>query len=347
MRLLQQLTEAVAVSGNEGPVRQIVRAHVEAYSDDIKIDTMGNLLVTRRGSGRNRIRVMLAAHMDEVGLMIIDIDKDGYLRFDRVGGLNKQQILGKAIWVGDKHTPGIIGTKPTHMIKPEERKHIPDLEALRIDIGADSKETARKKIKLGEWATFATPFLRHGSTIRAKALDNRLGVATLIELVAIPPQGYDLLAAFTVQEEVGLRGARVAAYTLNPDVAIAIDCTPAMDFPTWDGEENVAYNTQLGAGPAIYVADRATIGDPRLLRLLVETAEAEAIPYQLRQPGGGGTDAGAIHLAREGIPSISVSVPTRHLHTAASIASLEDWRNSVRLVHAAISRMRKSHFNRN
>jgi putative aminopeptidase FrvX len=346
LRLLQQLTEVVAVSGNEGPVRQIVRAHVEAYADDIKIDAMGNLLVTRRGSGRNRIRIMLAAHMDEVGLMIIEVDKDGYLRFDRVGGISKRQLLGNAVWVGDKRTPGIIGTKPTHLLEPKERKRFPDLDSLRIDIGVDSKEAALENIKLGEWATFATQFLRLGSTIRAKALDDRMGVATLIELVAIPPQGYDLLAAFTVQEEVGLRGARVAAHTLNPDVAIAIDCTPSMDFPTWDGEENVAYNTQLGSGPAIYVADRATIGDPRLLRLLVETAEAEAIPYQLRQPGGGGTDAGAIHLAREGIPSISVSVPTRHLHTAASIASLEDWRNSVRLIHAVISRMRKSHFKR-
>lgn len=342
LQLLKQLTEVVAVSGNEGPVRQIVREQVESHSDDLRIDAMGNLLVTRHGSGRNRIRVMIAAHMDEVGFMIIDVDKDGYLRFDKVGGLAGQQILGKALWVGDDRAPGVIGTKPHHMTTPDERKRIPELETLRIDIGADSKEDALRKVKPGEWAAFSTPFLRHGPTIRAKALDDRLGVAALIELITMPPQGIDLLAAFTVQEEIGLRGARVAAHTLNPDVAIVIDCTPAKDFPTWDGEENVAYNTRLGAGPAIYVADRATLGDPRLIRLLVETAEAEGIPYQLRQPGGGGTDAGAIHLAREGIPSISVSVPARHLHTAASIANLKDWRNCVQLIHATLSRMRPS-----
>ena len=342
LRLLQQLTETVAVSGNEGPVRQIVRDQVEPLADEIRVDALGNLLVTRRGSGRNRMRVMLAAHMDEVGLIIVAIDKDGYLRFDRVGGIDTRQLLGKPVWVGPDRIPGVIGAKPIHLTTSEERKRTPKLDTLRIDIGSDSKETTLKSIKPGMWASFATTFLRLGPTIRAKALDDRLGVASLIELVREPPSGIDLLAAFTVQEEVGLRGARVAAHALDPDVAIAIDCTPANDLPTWNGEENVSYNTRLGAGPAIYAADRATIGDPRLLRLLVETAETEGIPYQIRQPGGGGTDAGAIHLAREGIPSISVSVPGRHLHTAASIASLADWRNSVRLIHAALSRMKRS-----
>ena len=342
LRLLQQLTEAVAVSGNEGPVRQIVRDQVESIADEVRVDVLGNLLVTRRGTGRNRVRVMLAAHMDEVGLMIVAIDKEGYLRFDRVGGIDTRQLLGKPVWVGPDRRPGVIGAKPIHLTTSEERKRTPEVDTLRIDIGSDSKETTLKSIQPGMWASFATPFLRLGPTIRAKALDDRLGVASLIELVREPPSGIDLLAAFTVQEEVGLRGARVAAHALNPDVAIAIDCTPAYDLPTWNGEENVSYNTRLGAGPAIYAVDRATIGDPRLLRLLIETAEAEGIPYQIRQPGGGGTDAGAIHLVREGIPSISVSVPGRHLHTAAGIASLADWRNSVRLIHATLSRMRRS-----
>jgi endoglucanase len=166
-----------------------------------------------------------------------------------------------------------------------------------------------------------------------------LGVATLIELVRHAPPNIDLLAAFTVQEEVGLRGAGVAAYAFNPDLAIVLDCTPAMDLPTWDGSENTQYNTRLNAGPAIYMADAATISDPRLVRLLIETAENLGIPYQIRQPGGGGTDAGAIHKQRAGVPSVSVSVPARYNHTPAAIARISDWKNTLALVHAALRRL--------
>ena len=205
-----------------------------------------------------------------------------------------------------------------------------------------------KKAKVGDWATFATTFSRLGPSIRAKALDDRFGVATLIELVRQAPPNIDLLAAFTVQEEVGLRGAKVAAYAFDPHMAIVLDCTPAMDLPVLknqgvysegDRAGNARYNTRLGAGPAIYVADRATLSDPRLIRHLVETADALGIPYQFRQPGGGGTDAGAIHKQRAGIPSVSVSVPGRYLHTAASLSRLDDWKNTLALIHAALTRM--------
>jgi len=161
-------------------------------------------------------------------------------------------------------------------------------------------------------------------------------VATLIELVKNAPQNIDLLAAFTVQEEVGLRGAGVAAYALDPDLAIALDSTPAQDLPTWDGSENTQYNARLGAGPAIYVADRGTLSDPRLVRHLIETAEAAGIPYQIRQPGGGGTDSGAMHKQRTGIPSVSVSVPARYNHTPAAIARLSDWKHTLGLVFLAL-----------
>ncbi len=340
LRLLHQLTEAVAVSGDEAAVRAIVRRELAAFADDMHVDALGNLLVIRKGCGRRRVRVMLAAHMDEVGLMITAVEKDGTLRVGRVGGLDVRQLAGKPVWVGRARHVGVIGVKPIHLLTASEKKKALSLDNLRIDIGADSREAAQRKVQPGDRATFATPFARLGPTVRAKALDDRLGVASLIELVRSPPPGIDLLAAFTVQEEVGLRGARVAAFALAPQAAIALDATPARDFPIWDEEtENTQYNTRLGAGPAIYVADGATIGDPRLLRLLVETAESEAIPYQIRQPGRGGTDAGAIHLTREGIPSISLSVPARNLHGAASIASLKDWRDSVRLVYAALARL--------
>jgi tetrahedral aminopeptidase len=188
------------------------------------------------------------------------------------------------------------------------------VDSLRIDVGPGNSS----KVKVGDRATFATRFSRTGASLRAKALDDRLGVATLIELVKNAPANIDLLAAFTVQEEVGLRGAKVAAYALEPDVAIALDSTPANDLPAWDGSENTRYNTRLGEGPAIYVADAATLSDPRLIRLLVETAQAAGIPYQIRQPGGGGTDAGAMHKQRAGIPTY-FDLCTRALPAYAAI----------------------------
>lgn len=332
IRLLERLTNACAVSGDEGEVRTIVLEQVRPYADEIKTDALGNVLVTRYGKGEKRLRVMLAAHMDEVGLMLTNEDEDGIFRFDTVGGVDLRQLVGKPVWVGREHVPGVIGARPIHLSSPEERKQAPTLDSLRIDLGPGNSS----KVKVGDRATFATSFKRLGASLQAKALDDRLGVATLIELLKEAPGHFDLLAAFTVQEEVGLRGARVAAYALNPDLAFALDCTPANDLPAWDDSENVQYNTRLGAGPALYIADGATLSDPRLVRYMIETAEAAGIPYQIRQPGGGGTDAGAIHKQRAGIPSISISVPGRYLHTAASRVRLVDWQNSLALLRAAL-----------
>jgi endoglucanase len=231
-----------------------------------------------------------------------------------------------------------------HLTTADERKRPQSLDSLRIDIGPDNA----KKVKVGDRATFATRFARLGPSLRAKALDDRLGVATLIELLRHAPPNVDLLAAFTVQEEVGLRGAQVAAYALDPDLAFVLDCTPANDLPSWNSGgqhadlaegENTRYNTRLGDGPAIYVADNYTLSDPRLVRHVVETAEAAGLPYQIRQPGGGGTDAGAIHKQRMGIPSLSISVPGRYAHTAGMLARLEDWKNTLALVYAALARL--------
>lgn len=174
----------------------------------------------------------------------------------------------------------------------------------------------------------------------AKSIDDRIGVATLIELFKQASPNVDLCAAFSVQEEIGLRGAKVAAQYFNPDLAIAIDSTPANDLPVYDGAENTTYNTRLGLGPAIYIADGSTLHDPRLVRFLQETAEAESIPYQLRQPGGGGTDSGAIQRSLAGIPAVSVSVPHRYTHSPISIARVEDWKNTIRLLSAALQRIK-------
>ena len=334
IKLLERLCNATAVSGDEGEVRKIVLEQVRSHVDEVKVDALGNVLATKLGTGTKRLRVMLSAHMDEVGFMLVDDDGEGLFRFETVGGMDLRQLPGKAVQVGHEHVAGIIGARPIHLSNAEERKHKIPLDSLRIDVGPGSSQ-----VKPGQWATFATRFRRSGPALLAKALDDRLGVATLIELVKHAPQGIDLLAAFTVQEEIGLRGARVAAYAFNPDLAIALDATPAYDLPSWDGEENTAYNTKLGHGPAIYIADRATLSDPRLVRWLAETGDAAHIPYQFRQPGGGGTDAGVIHKVRAGIPSVSFSVPHRYSHTAISIARLDDWKNSLALLQAALTRL--------
>jgi putative aminopeptidase FrvX len=334
IKLLERLSNACAVSGDEGEVRKIVLEEVKPHADEVKVDVLGNVLARRNGQKENRLRVMLAAHMDEVGVMITNDEGDGFYRFDVVGGLAAWKLAGKAIWIGKEHVPGVIGLKPVHLVDDDERQRPVSLDGLRVDVGPEAN-----KVKVGDRATFATAFTQLGPSLRGKAMDDRVGVAILIELVKCAPSNVDVLAAFTVQEENGLRGACVAAYAFDPDLAIVIDSTPANDLPTWDDSENTRYNSRLGFGPAIYVADAGTLSDPRLVRHLAETAEAYGIPYQMRQPGGGGTDAAAIHKQRAGIPSVSISVPGRYLHSPASVIRVSDWEHELMLLYAALARL--------
>jgi endoglucanase len=306
---------------------------VESYADAVKVDALGNVLASRRGRGRRRTRVMLDAHMDEVGFMIVDDDGDGLYRFEAVGGIDARHLVGKQVYVGREHTPGVIGAKPIHLTNGEERTRRVPLDALRIDVGLSGKA------RVGDRAGFGTKFRRAGPSIMAKSIDDRIGVATLIELFKAPPAGVEICAAFSVQEEIGLRGAKVAAQYFQPDMAIAIDSTPANDLPLHDGSENTSYNTKLGLGPAIYVADGSTLHNPRLVRFLRETAEAKGIPYQLRQPGGGGTDSGAIQRSLTGIPTVSVSVPHRYAHSPLNLARVDDWKQTINLLRAALERI--------
>ncbi|MHB1119596.1 MAG: M42 family metallopeptidase [Bellilinea sp.] len=332
--LLERLSNAVAVSGSEGEVRKIVLAEIKDVADDIKVDALGNVLAVRHARQEPALRVMLAAHMDEIGFMLVE-GEEGLFRFEIVGGIDVRQLPGKTVLVGKDHLPGVIGTKPIHHTTADERRNAIPLDTLRIDVGIENG----KKVKPGDRATFATRFQQIGPSLIGKALDDRLGVATLIELLRHAPAHIELQAAFTVQEEVGLRGARVAAFALDPQVAIAIDSTPAGDLPRWDGEVSSQYNTRLDGGPAIYVADKGTLSDPRMLRHLYQTAEAHNIPYQIRQPGGGGTDAGAIHKQRAGIPVVSVSIPGRYAHTAALVTRLDDWQYTLSLLYYALERI--------
>lgn len=330
--LLKKLCQAMGISGDEGEVRAIIMEEVRPYINDHHVDALGNLLITKTGSTKNRLKVMLAAHMDEVGFMIAADEGDGIFRFEINGGIDVRQLAGKAVIVGKDHIPGVIGARPIHLTTSSERQNKIPLNKLRIDIGPGSN-----KIKPGDRAGFATRFQRIGPSLIGKALDDRLGVAVLIELLKNSPPNINLQAAFTVQEECGYRGARVAAFSFKPDLAFVVDSTPANDLPTWDDSENETYNTRLGAGPAIYTADGGTLSDPRLIRFLVQTAEKQGIPYQLRQPGGGGTDASAIHKQVGGIPSVSVSIPSRYAHTSTGLARINDFNNTIVLLKATLS----------
>lgn len=335
--LLERLSNACAVSGDEAQVRAIVLEQIKGIADEIKVDALGNVLAVRKSKSPDALRVMIATHMDEVGFMIVDDEKEGLFSFVKVGGIDERVLPGKPVLVGKDNIPGVIGAKPIHLTEEGETERKIPIDALRIDVGQGGG-----KVKIGDRATFATRFRQLGPSFVGKALDNRMGVTLLIEMVKNPPPNVELLAAFTVQEEIGLRGARVAAYGLNPDVAIALDSTPAVDLPMWDDSENTQYNARLDAGPAIYIADQGTLSDPRLVRHLAQTGDALSLPYQWRQPGSGGTDAAAMHKVRSGIPSVSVSVPGRYAHTAAMVARLSDWKNTFALLYHALLRLERS-----
>lgn len=332
LRLLERLCNASAVSGDEGEVRRIVLEEIRPIADEVRVDALGNVLAVHHAATEGSPRVLLAAHMDEIGFMIVNDEDEGLYRFELVGGIDPRQLPGKAVRVGPDHLPGVIGARPIHQTTSEERRKSIPVDSLRIDLGPGGEG----KAKPGDRAVFAAPFTRMGDSICAKALDNRLGVATLIELLRRAPANLELIAAFTVQEEIGGRGARVSAFAIHPDAAIAVDSTPAYDLPTWDDSENAVYNTYLDRGPAIYFADSSTLSDPRWVRHLTATAEARAIPYQIRQPGGGGTDASAMQRQVEGIPVVSVSVPGRYAHTASGLARIPDWKNTIALLAAAL-----------
>jgi putative aminopeptidase FrvX len=336
LKLLEKLCNVIGISGDESEVRKIVIDEIEPYADDVKVDAMGNVLAIKHGRGRKRVRVMVDAHMDEVGFFIVADDGDGIYRFETVGGIDSRHLLGKQVFVGKDRTPGVIGGKPVHLMDDGEYNRKVPVDGLRIDIGVEGKA------KVGDRAGFATKFRRAGPSIIAKSIDDRIGVATLIELFKHTPSNIDLCAAFTVQEEIGLRGAKVAAQYFKPDMAIAIDSTPANDLPVYDGSENTSYNSKLGLGPTIYIADGSTLHDPRLVRFLSEVGDAESIYYQFRQPGGGGTDSGAIQRSLAGVPTVSVSVPHRYTHSPISVSRVDDWKNTISLLQAALKKVTPS-----
>ncbi len=337
--LLEELSNACAVSGNEREVRKIVRREIQPIADSFEVDALGNAIAVKKAKNPEFMKVLIAAHMDEVGFMLVDEEDPGIFRFRTIGGIDPRALAGKAVLVGPDHLHGVIGACPIHLSTPAERKKTIPESDLRIDIG-DNNES----VKPGTVAYFATVFSQMGSSVCGKALDNRLGVCNLIRIFKECPENIELTAAFTVQEEVGIRGAKVAAFGRNPDLVIAIDSTPANDLPQWDGEESPIYKSKLGFGPAIYTLDSGTLNDHRVISYLRDIADSYSIPSQLRQPAPGGTDNGTLHLTEGGYPGISISVPGRYAHSAASIARKSDWEAHLQLLFAALANFDKDLF---
>ena len=332
-QLLKELTEAVGVSSYEHEVRILILDLIKAHVDEWHVDAMGNLIATKKGTGASNLRVLVDAHMDEVGLMITGYDSNGTLKFEGVGGFNDRTLLGKVVQIGPKKITGIIGARPVHLLNASQRDSVPKSDTMRIDIGAKNKEAAEGKVNVGELAAFVTEYEEVGNCAIGKAFDNRAGCAALVELLQAAPYPFDLIASFSVQEEVGLRGATVVGYSVNPDVALILESTPAFDLPNKD---DASPNVALGKGPSIYVMDGVTIQDPRVVSHITKTAVSHNIPFQIRRPGGGGTNTAAIQRSRGGIPAATIAVPGRHAHTPTMMINLEDYANVVKLAEATL-----------
>ncbi len=320
LTMLEKLTQTDGVSGSESKVRELICGEAKKYCDDITIDALGNLIAHKKGGKR---KIMLAAHMDEIGVIITGIDDKGFLSFSNIGGLNKRNLVNLRVRF-DNGTEGVIG------VSDEEFKRKADLSGLYIDIGAADKDDAEKKIGIGAVGAFVGGFSVQKDRVISKAMDNRVGCAVLLEVMSgIEDCENDLYFVFTVQEEIGLRGAKTAAFAIKPDAAIAVDVTDAEDTPDF-----VKTSVRLGGGAAVKVMDRSIICDAELRGGLISAAKENSIPYQLEVMTDGGTDAGAIQLTRSGIKTGGISIPTRYIHSTSEMADIHDINSCVKLLRA-------------
>jgi putative aminopeptidase FrvX len=320
--LIEKLISTPGPSGYESQIREVVRAEVESFADEVKVDALGNL-IARKGSGDKKI--MLAGHMDEIGVIATHIDKDGFIRFSNIGGVAPRYTPGGRVRFLDG-TLGVIG-----MEQVSDRYKVPALNKMFIDVGATSRENS--PIKVGDVAVFERPFSDLGQRLVAKAMDDRIAVAVMIAaLRQLKKTPHELYFVFTVQEEVGVRGATTAAFGIDPDLGLAVDVTLTGDTP-----KGVKMEVALGKGPAIKVKDAGMLADPRVVNWMVETAQNSKIPYQYEILEFGGTDARAIQLTRAGVPAGCLSIPCRYVHSPSEMVDLGDVENSVRLLVELLS----------
>ena len=333
IKLLATLSNAFGPPGAEEDVREVLKKELRDYADDVKVDKLGNIFFYHHGE-EGYPRVMLAAHMDEVSFIVTYIEKNGFLRFQTLGGITSNIMPGQRILLkgSRSYLKGIVGTKPPHIMKEEERKKIIPTEDLFIDVGAESLEEAEEKgAEIGMTGVFDVEFTELGEGyLRGKAFDDRAGCTVLAEVFkALRVSPYNLLAVGTVQEEVGLRGARTAAWQVDPDYALALEGTFAADVP---GSRLDRMSAKLKGGPVVTIVDRATITHPTILKTLINVGKEKSIPFQFKKVPRGGTDAGAIHLTKAGVPSGTVAVPCRYIHGPASVTHINDLKNTIALV---------------
>jgi len=333
--LLKKLTEANGISGNEKEVREIIINEIKDYVDDIKIDRIGNIIAYKKGT-IDSPKIMIAAHMDEVGLMITKIEESGLLRFTAVGGIDQRILVSKPVIVGKNKINGVIGAKPIHLQKRSEWTRALDYSQLYIDLGVGNKEQAEKLVNIGDYVAFDSEYIEFGNDlVKAKALDDRVGCSILINLLKTERK-MSIYGVFSVMEEVGLVGAGPAAYEIDPDIAIVLEGTTCSDVP--DIESHLLA-TELGKGPAISLMDRTTYFNNNLRKLVVEVAKENNIPYQFRRTTFGGNDSGRIHLTKEGAITTTISVPCRYIHSPVSVMSKNDYENANKLLEAVVRKV--------
>lgn len=338
--LLEKLTEACSVSGNEKEVREIIKEEIKDFVDEIKTDRLGNLIAIKKGK-EGYPKIMLAAHMDEVGLMVKTIDEGGFIKFDAVGGIDERILVSKQVLIGNDKIPGVIGAKAIHLQEPDEKTTPIKAKQLYIDIGAKNKESAEKVVKKGDYIAFNSEYVEFGNNlIKAKALDDRIGCAVLIDILK---EEYDvnLYCVFTVQEEIGLRGAKVAAYNIEPDIAVVFEGTLCSDITEVPEDLHI---TKLGKGPALSLMDSYTIFSKVLNKRIFETAMENNLNIQYRQPSPGGNDAGKIHITKEGIPCAALSVPCRYIHSPSSVMCLDDFEGCKKTMKLFLKGIKKGEF---
>lgn len=314
--LLKELSEAAGVPGREDAIREIVIREVKKHVDSVSVDTMGNVIAIKRGGAKDRKRVMFAAHMDEIGFYVSFVDERGFIRLQEVGGFDTRNLFARRVIVHTAKGPlrGVLNPtgKPLHISTPEERKAYKDVADFYVDLGLPAK-TVEKQVQVGDMVTLDAPFVEFGEFASGKCLDNRVQVFIGIEVLkALKKPKHDIYGVFTVQEEVGLRGAFTGAYGVDPHIGIALDTTIASDTPGVAAEQRV---TSLGKGVGIKVLDGSVICHRELVDQFVALAKKGRIPYQLEVLPKGGTDAGAIQRSRSGVKTITLSVPTRYIHT--------------------------------
>ncbi|MCE4625755.1 MAG: M42 family metallopeptidase [Desulfurococcales archaeon] len=351
--MLKRLSDAFGVSGFEDHIREIVLDFLEPVADELWVDSMGNVYAVRKG-GRGEPKIMLDAHMDEIGLMVRHIEKNGFIRFLPVGGWVDYVLPGQRVRIladDGSLVRGVVGVLPPHILQGEERRKSPSIEEMWIDIGASSREEVENLgIRIGSPIDIDRELIvLQGGKVTGKSLDDRAGVAIALEAFRnVEEHESTIVLTITVQEETGLKGVRPAAYTIEPDLAIELDVTSAADVP---GVPEYKQVSKVGAGPIIKVADgRAASGllpSRPLLKLLEEIASEEGIPYQRAVLPGGTTNATAISLTKKGVPSVVVAVPTRYLHSPVELMSLNDAINAARLVKAALKRVNREWYEKN